>query len=128
MQIYGNLQGIKSNQIKQLQRLYEQTQPADRFITSEFASSLAAISTQIHQLLCCYINRCGQVIRVALGMPFQTQIPPQELPCHSAERLSGIHCIATQFKSEPPDEAALIAMARQRLDALVVLSMVSSGE
>jgi len=30
----------------------------------------------------------------------QTQIPPQELPRHSQEHLSVIHCVATQLKSE----------------------------
>jgi len=122
--IYGNIQGLKSNYIKQLQRLYEQRQPSDRLTTPEFAQTLAAISTEIHQPVCSYINRRGQVIRVAVGTPSQTQIPPQQLPRHSAERLSGIHCVATQFKSDPPDEAALIAMVRQRLDALVVLNVV----
>jgi GTPase len=41
--IYGNIQGLKSTKIKQLQRLYEQQQPRDRFIISEFAQALAAI-------------------------------------------------------------------------------------
>ncbi|MBW4450125.1 MAG: GTPase HflX [Spirirestis rafaelensis WJT71-NPBG6] len=124
--IYGNTQGIKSSQIKLLQRLYDERQPGDRFITQEFAQALGEISTEIHHPICCYINRRGQVIRIAVGTPSQTQIPPEELPRHSAERLSGIHCVATQFKSDPPDEAALIAMARQRLDALVVLILAGS--
>ncbi|MEH2109215.1 GTPase HflX [Nostoc sp.] len=122
--IYGNVQGIKASQIKRLQELYEQNQPADRFITPEFAQVLATISQQIHHPICCYINRRGQIIRIAVGTPNQTQIPPEELPRRSAERLSGIRCIATQFKSEPPDEAALIAMMRQRLDALVMLTAI----
>lgn len=54
--IYGNIQGLKTAQIKQLQRLYEQRQPGDRLTTPEFAQVLAAISTEIHQLICCYIN------------------------------------------------------------------------
>ncbi|BAY78122.1 GTP-binding protein HSR1-related protein [Nostoc linckia NIES-25] len=124
--IYGNIQGIKASQIKQLQRLYEQRQPGDRLITPEFAQALAKISTDIHHPICCYINRRGEVIRIAVGTPNQTQIPPEELPRRSAERLSGIRCVATQFKSESPDEAALIAMARQRLDALVMLSVINS--
>ncbi|MEJ6482252.1 GTPase HflX [Nostoc punctiforme UO1] len=122
--IYGNVQGIKASQIKRLQQLYEQNQPADRFITPEFAQTLATISQQIHHPICCYLNRRGQVIRIAVGTPIQTQIPPEELPRRSAERLSGIRCVATQVKSEPPDEAALIAMMRQRLDALVMLSVI----
>lgn len=125
--VYGNLQGLKQSQIKRLQEIYKQRQESDRAITSEFAQSLAAISIEIHQPLCVYVNRRGQVFKVAVGKPHQTQIPLQELPRHSAERLSGIHCITTQFKSEAPDEAALIAMVRQRLDALVVLTVSAAG-
>jgi GTP-binding protein HflX len=77
--------------------------------------------------MCAYINRRGQVIRVGVGTPRQTQIPPLEIPRYGAERLSGIRCIATQLKSEPPSEAALTAMALQRLDALVVLNITGSG-
>lgn len=124
--IYGNIQGIKTSQIKQLQQLYEQRQPGDRLITPEFAQALATISQKIHHPICCYINRRGQVIRIAVGTPSQTQIPPEELARRSAERLSGIRCITTQFKSESPDEAALVAMIRQRLDALVELTIVDS--
>lgn len=53
--IYGNLQGIKSSQIKQIQKLYEQRQPSDRLMTPEFAQQLAAISHEIHHPVCSYI-------------------------------------------------------------------------
>ena len=125
--IYGNLQGLKSSQTKQLERLYHQRLPGDRITTPEFSQRLAAISTEINQPVCTYVNRRGQVIRVGVGTPRQTQIPPLELPRYGAERLSGIRCLATQLKSEPPNEAALTAMALQRLDALVVLNVTGSG-
>ncbi len=67
------------------------------------------------------------MIRVGVGTPRQTQIPPMELPRYGAERLSGIRCIATHLKPEPPNEAALTAMALQRLDALVVLNITGTG-
>lgn len=95
--------------------------------TPEFAQRLAAISTEINQPVCAYLNRRGQVIRVGVGNPRQTQIPPLELPRYGAERLSGIRCIATNLKAEPPNEAALTAMALQRLDALVVLNITGTG-
>lgn len=50
-----------------------------------------------------------------------------ELPRYGAERLSGIRCIATHLKPEPPNEAALTSMALQRLDALIVLNVTSTG-
>ena len=42
-----------------------------------------------------------------------------------AERLSGIRCLAVQ--SQAPDTASLVAMVRQRLDALVVLNSDGKG-
>ena len=125
--IYGNLKGLKSSHIKQLQQLSEQRQPSDRPIAPEFAQKLAAISAEIHQPVCSYINRRGQVVRVGVGTPQETQIPPQELPRQSTRRLSGIRCVATQLKGDTPDTAALMAMARQRLDALVVVIPNNNG-
>ncbi|MBD2338390.1 GTPase HflX [Calothrix sp. FACHB-156] len=125
--IYGNLQGLKSSQLKQLQRLYHQRIPGDSISTSDFSQRLAAISTELNQPVCAYLNRRGQVIRVGVGTPRQTQIPPLELPRYGAERLSGIRCIATHLKPEPPNEAALTAMALQRLDVLVVLNITGTG-
>ncbi|MDZ8025117.1 MAG: GTPase HflX [Nostoc sp. DedQUE11] len=125
--IFGNLQGLKSSQLKQLQRLYHQRIPGDRITTPEFSQRLAAISTELNQPVCAYLNRRGQVIRVGVGTPRQTQIPLLELPRYGAERLSGIRCLATHLKPEPPNEAALTAMALQRLDALVVLNITGTG-
>ncbi len=125
--IFGNLQGLKSSQLKQLQRLYQQRIPGDRITTPEFSQRLAAISTEINQPVCAYLNRRGQVIRVGVGTVRQTQIPPLELPRYGAERLSGIRCISTHLKSEPPNEGVLTAMALQRLDAIVVLNITGTG-
>lgn len=77
--------------------------------------------------MCSYINRRGQVIRVGVGSPRQTQIPPLELPRYGAERLSGIRCVATKLKNEAPSEPSLTAMALQRLDALVTLTLTGEG-
>ncbi len=125
--IFGNLQGLKSSHKKQLQRLYHQRMPGDSFTTPEFAQRLAAISTEINQPVCAYLNRRGQVIRVGVGNPRSTQIPLTELPRYGAERLSGIRCIATQLKAEYPSDSALTAMALQRLDALIVLNITGTG-
>lgn len=126
-QVYGNLKGLKPSQLKQLQRLYHQRLPGDRLTTPEFAQRLAAISTDLGKPVCTYLNRRGQVIRVGVGTPRQTQIPPLELPRYGASRLSGIRCVATQLKLKEPGTSALTAMAIQRLDALAVLTLTGSG-
>jgi GTP-binding protein HflX len=125
--VYGNLKGLKPSQLKQLQRLYHQRLPGDCVVTPEFAQRLAAVSTDIDNPLCAYVNRRGQVIRVGVGTLRQTQIPPSELPRYGAERLSGIRCIATQFEPDPPSDAILTTMALQRLDVLAVLALTGTG-
>ncbi|MDY7014935.1 MAG: GTPase HflX [Cyanobacteriota bacterium] len=125
--IYGQLQGLKPNQLKQLQRLYRERLPGNYLTTPEFAQRLAAISTDLGRPVCAYLNRRGQVIRVGVGSPRQTQIPPLELPRYGAERLSGIRCIATKLKGEPPKQSSLTAMAVQRLDALAILTLTGGG-
>ena len=72
--------------------------------------------------LCIYANRRGQVVRVAIGTPNQTRIPPLELPRYGGERLCGLRCIAVSLAGQPPSTADLVAMSMQRLDALAVLA------
>lgn len=110
-----------------MRRLYQQRLPQDRLTTAEFAQRLAAISTDLNQPLCTYINRRGQVIRVGIGSPHQTQIPPLELPRYGAKRLCGIRCIATNGPGTFPSEAHLTAMVLQRLDALMMLTLTGQG-
>lgn len=88
---------------------------------------MGAISTEINQPVCAYLNRRGQIIRVGVGTPRQTQIPPLELPRYGAERLCGIRCIATQLKADTPKESSLTAMVLQRLDTLVILTLTGEG-
>ena len=113
--------------MKALQRVYHQRLPVDRVTTPEFAQRLAAISTDINQAVCAYIDRRGHVIRVGVGSPHKTQIPVLELPRYGAERLCGIRCVATQLKVEPPSHSVLTAMAIQRLDAIALLTLSGTG-
>ncbi|MGB7248117.1 MAG: GTPase HflX [Phormidesmis sp.] len=95
--------------------------------TPEFAQRLAAVSTDINQAVCAYVDRRGHIIRVGVGSPHKTQIPVLELPRYGAERLCGIRCIATQLKVEPPSHSVLTAMAIQRLDAIALLTLTGTG-
>ncbi len=116
--------GLKPYQIKQLQRLYQQRLPQDRLLTVEFAQRLGSISQDLNrQPVTVFVNRRGQVIRVGVGSPYETQIPVLELPRQGAERLCGIRCITTQVNVSSPGQKVLTAMALQRLDALVTLNV-----
>jgi GTP-binding protein HflX len=125
--VYGNLKGLKPSQLKQLQRLYHQRLPGDCIVTPEFAQRLAAVSTEVGNPVCAYVNRRGQVIRVGVGTLRQTQIPLTELPRYGDDRLCGIRCLATQTEADPPGDVTLTTMALQRLDMLASLVLTGSG-
>ncbi len=125
--IHGDFKGLKPSQLKQLRRIYHQRIPGDRITTPEFAQRLSAVSHDIDQPVCAYVNRRGHVIRVGVGTPQKTKIPPLELPRYGAERLCGIRCIATQLDADTPSQSSLTAMAIQRLDALAVLTLSGKG-
>lgn len=125
--IYGKTQGLKANQLKQLERLYRSRLPQDSLSTPELSQRLATISAELKESICIYINRRGQVIRVAIGTPNQTKIPPLELPRYGSDRLSGLRCICATPDPEPPNDTDLTAMLMQRLDALVILPVNLKG-
>lgn len=110
-----------------MERLYRSRLPQDRLTTPELAQRLAAISAELKEPLCLYINRRGQVIRVAIGTPNQTKIPPLELPRYGSDRLSGIRCIYASPSIEPPSDTDLTALLMQRLDTLVTLLVNLKG-
>ncbi|MBC7883178.1 MAG: GTPase HflX [Anaerolineae bacterium] len=125
--IYGSLKGLKPAQLRQLSSLYRRPFPLNRFLSVEFAERLAAISAELGTGLCVYANRRGQVVRVGVGTPKETQFSPDELPRQGAERLSGLRCVATQLQGNGPTRGELTALALQRLDALIVLEVTVEG-
>ncbi len=125
--IYGPHKGLKPAQLRQLSRLYSRPFPVNRFLSPEFAERLAALSAELETSLCVYANRRGQVVRVGVGTPKETQFSPDELPRQGAERLSGLRCVATRLDGDGPSRGDLTALALQRLDALVILDVAIQG-
>lgn len=101
--------------------------PQDSLTTPELAQRLASVSAELDESICVYINRRGQVIRVAIGSPNQTKIPPLELPRYGSDRLSGLRCICATPDVLPPNPTDLTAMLMQRLDALIILPVNAKG-
>ncbi len=110
-----------------MDRLYRSRLPQDSLTTPELAQRLAVVSAELKESICIYINRRGQVIRVAIGTPNQTKIPPLELPRYGSDRLSGLRCICATPDVDPPNVTDLTAMLMQRLDALVILPVNLKG-
>ncbi|MEI6427284.1 MAG: GTPase HflX [Pseudanabaena sp. ELA607] len=107
--------------------MYRSRLPQDAITTPEFAQRLANLSHALQEPLCVMVNRRGQVVRVGLGSPNQTKMSPLELPRYGSERLSGLRCLTTNLRREAPNANDLTAMALQRLDTLVTLTLNQTG-
>lgn len=119
--LYGDLRGLKPAQLRQLQRLYRVRLPQNVLITPEFAQRLWQVTLLIESPLCVYVNRRGQVLRVAVGTPETTRVPLYELPRYGSGRLSGWRCLSTRWSPDVPSTADLTTLMEQRWDALVSL-------
>ena len=107
--------------------MYRFRLPQDAVTTPEFAQRLANLSHALQEPLSVTVNRRGQVVRVGLGSPNQTKMSPLELPRYGSERLSGLRCLCTKLSREAPNTNDLTAMALQRLDTLVTLTVNGTG-
>lgn len=119
--LYGDIRGLKPAQLRQLQRLYRVRLPQDVLITPELGQRLWQITTHLETPVCLYVNRRGQVLRVAVGTPETTRVPLYELPRYGAGRLSGWRCLSTCLHPDAPSGGDLTTLMEQRWDALVTV-------
>ncbi len=119
--LYGDIRGLKPAQLRQLQRLYRVRLPQDVLLTPELGQRLWQITTLIDAPVCVYVNRRGQILRVAVGTPEATRVPLDELPRYGAGRLSGWRCLSTCLYPDAPSGGDLTTLMEQRWDALVTL-------
>ena len=75
IQIYGNTQGLKANQARQLERLFRRRLPADRLITNDFARALSEVSREIRRQVGVLVDRRGDVSHVMVGDAHSIELP-----------------------------------------------------
>ena len=67
MDVQGNLQGLKSRIIKELEELYLRNVPTGQILTRELAERMLAITYEIGRAVDVYLTRNGHVLAVAVG-------------------------------------------------------------
>ena len=120
--------GLKSKQIKALERLYRRKIPAHQLIHLEFGRELAAISFEISQQIGILVDRLGTVRFVIVGDAQGIEIPELGRARAGVSRLRGLRCIHTHLKPSPLSQEDLTDMALLRLDAMVAIEVFEEGE
>lgn len=125
--IHGSTTGLKSSQIKALERIYKRRLPAGEVITPELARYLTEQSRELRRQVGLIVDRNGEVKYVVLGDDRELVIPDLSGFGLGRSGLRGLRCIHTHLKGEPLSQDDLNDLALLRLDMMISLAVGEDG-
>jgi GTP-binding protein HflX len=125
--IHGNTTGLKSSQVKALERIYQRRLPVGEVITHELARYLTEQSRELRRQVGLIIDRGGVVKYVLLGDDREIVIPDLTGFGLGRSGLRGLRCIHTHLRGEPLSQDDLNDLALLRLDMMVSLAVSDDG-
>ena len=125
--IHGSTTGLKSSQVKALERIYQRRLPAGEMITPELARYITEQSRELRRQIGLIIDRSGEVKYVVLGDDREIVIPDLSGYGMGRSGLRGLRCIHTHLKGEPLSQDDLNDLALLRLDMMVSLAVGDDG-
>lgn len=125
--ISGNTVGLKSAQLKKLDRIARRRIAQDLIVSPELAREMAELSHAINRQIGVLISRSGRIEYVIVGDSKEIVIPVLSQIRSSGGRLKGLRCIHTHIGGEDLSEDDLMDLLFLRLDLMAVIKVESSG-
>ena len=125
--LYGNLDGLKADQLNLIEGLYRRRVAQDEFITPEIARRLAELSRGVNRQIGLLVDRLGQIQKVIVGDAHQIFIPDLGRSRAGKGRLRGLRLLVTHLRGEPLNKDNLTDLSLLRLDSVVVLQVDVKG-
>ncbi len=125
--IFGNIAGLKANQIKRLERLYRRHVPVEFLVTPELAREICALSFEMKRQVGLLVTRLGKIDFIIVGNHRQIFIPDLSDYRTYPGRLRGLRCIHTHFNNEPLTQDDITDLMLLKLDIMAAVNISEKG-
>ncbi|MGA9993841.1 MAG: GTPase HflX [Pyrinomonadaceae bacterium] len=123
MNVHGNTQGLKPNQLRRIEKLYSRRIAPREIVTQEFARQLTELSHETRRQIGALIDRKGYVEYVVVGDARRIELPDLKRTRVAADRFRGLRCVHTHLRGEHLTQDDLTDLALLRLDLMVALDV-----
>src|SRR5437867_6653 len=121
--LHGNTQGLKPNQVRRIEKLYQRRIPPHQVVTPEFARQLAELSSETGRQIGALIDRKGYVEYVIVGDARQIEMPDFKRVRVASDRFRGLRCVHTHLRGEDLTRDDLTDLALLRLDLMAAIDV-----
>ncbi|MGE0131257.1 MAG: GTPase HflX [Blastocatellales bacterium] len=116
--------GLKANQLRRLEKMYQRRIPPAEIVTQEFARQLTEISHEIGRQVGVLIDRKGHVTDVIVGDATKIVLPAQDRSRLGHSRFNGLRCLHTHLRGEKGlTHDDLTDLALLRLDLMAAIDV-----
>ncbi len=126
-EIFGNLLGLKSSQIKRLENLSRRRVPPQAIVSHELCRDLCTLSAETSRQIGLLIDRSGKIVQILIGEVDRIVIPDLKNYRLAPDRLRGLRCVHTHLNETPLTQDDLTDLALLRLDLMAVVTMSETG-
>jgi GTPase len=125
--LFGNLTGLKANEIHRLEKIYRRKVPPNEVVTAELGRYLTEVSRDIARQVGVIIDRRGVVQFVIIGDNRSVTIPDLSDFSLGPKRLRGLRLVHTHLNDEPLTPDDMTDLALLRLDAVAAIGVLPDG-
>src|ERR1044072_5753065 len=121
--LHGNTQGLKPNQLRRIEKLYQRRIQPDQIVTPEFARQLSELSHETRRQIGALIDRKGYVEAVVVGDARRIERPDLKRTRVGEGRFRGLRAVHTHLRGEELTQDDLNDLALLRLDLMVAVDV-----
>jgi GTP-binding protein HflX len=121
--LHGNTHGLKPNQLRRIQKLYQRRISPGEIVTPEFARQLTELSHETNRQIGVLIDRKGYVEYVTVGDARRIELPDFKRVRVAADRFRGLRCVHTHLRGEELTRDDLTDLALLRLDLMAAIDV-----